>query len=1623
MPLRPRRALRLRSGLAFLGGLFAAGSLLAGASINKSFTPTSVSQGGTSTLTIFFFNDSFAPLTGAAVTDTLPANLFIRTPPNASTTCAGGTVTATGGGTTVAISGAAIPAQVGSTPGSCTLQVDVTSTVPGNKINTIPAGALVTNEAQTNNTPASATLSVSAVAAPTGTKTFAPATIPGGGVSTLTIRLNNSNAVLLTGASFTDTFPAAITVAATPNASTTCASATMSAVAGGGSFAISGATIPASSFCLVNVNVTATTAGTFTNSLPIGAVTTNQGVTNAAAISGNLTVQTGASITKAFAPSTIPTGTTSLLTVTITNGSATPLTNTSLTDPLPAGVTVAATPNATTTCAGGTVTAVAGASSFSLSGATVPAPGTSTLGSCSFTVRVTSSTLGAATNRILVNQLTNDQSLTNAAQATAVLTVTTGATIAKAFSPTSIAAGASSALTITLTNAFATALTGAALTDTLPANVTVAAAPAPATTCAGGTVTAVAASSAISISGATIPASGSCTFTARVTSSTPGVWTNSIAASALTTTQGVTNSNAVTANLTVTAGATIAKAFSPTTIASGGRSTLTITITNNLFTPLTGATLTDTLPAGAQLTTVASPPNASTSCPGGTVTAVAGSGTISLTGATVPAAVGATPGTCVIVADVTSSTATASVNTLPINALNDNEGVRNVTAASATLTKTALTVSLNKSFNPVSIPGGGTSTLTVSLTNLTATALTSVSLADMLPAGMVLASVPAASTTCAGGTVNAPPSSGGFSLSGAAIAGNGSCAASVNVTSFQQGNLTNTLPIGAISSAQGATNTTAASATLTVLPGGGLGKSFSPGTIMSGGVSTLSIVLYNSNASPLTAVALSDTLPANVTIAATPSPTTTCGGTVTGPAGGSTLSLTGGTIPASSTCTIGVDVTSSTPGLYTNTIPANSLTDAEGITNPNPASADLSVRNAPTVAKVFIPSTIGPGATSQLRITLSNSNPVALTGASFTDTLPAGVTTTTTPAGATTCVGGTVTAASNDTTVSLFNGTIPASSFCRVTVNVKAGTGGVYTNTIPANAVTTGNGGSNPAPATAVLTVLDPPTVAKSFSPSSVATGSPSVLTITVTNPNSVPLTGAAFTDSLPAGVINTATPAGATTCAGGTVTAAVNGATVSLAGGTIPASGSCTVTVQVEAMLPGVFTNTINAGDVVTTEGGANEAQATADLTAANVAPTAVKGFSPSTITTGGISLLTIAIANPNPGPVTGVAFTDTYPAGLVNAIPASPMTTCGTGIVTAADGGGSVSLSGGVIPGSSGCAITVNVTSATPGSYPNTTGPIATANAGTVPAAAATLDVVPPPTATPTPTDTPTPTPTFTATPTATPTFTSTPTATPTSTPTPTFTATSTPTATATPTATPTFTATPTATSTSTPTPTLTATPTQTATATPTVTQTPSATPTATSTSTPTPTLTATPTQTATATPTMTQTASATPTASVSPTPSGTSADLSITKTAAVAPGDPLALTYTLTASNGGPAAATGVTVTDVLPAGLQFISATPSQGTCSGTSTVVCALGTLGSGASATVVLSVRATTPGPVSNTARVRGNEPDPFPSNDSSSITVPLGSANGIPVLSPASLSLLALLLAASALLTLRRPH
>lgn len=110
---------------------------------------------------------------------------------------------------------------------------------------------------------------------------------------------------------------------------------------------------------------------------------------------------------------------------------------------------------------------------------------------------------------------------------------------------------------------------------------------------------------------------------------------------------------------------------------------------------------------------------------------------------------------------------------------------------------------------------------------------------------------------------------------------------------------------------------------------------------------------------------------------------------------------------------------------------------------------------------------------------------------------------------------------------------------------------------------------------------------------------------------------------------------------------------------------------------------------------------------------------------------------------------------------------------------------------------------------------------------------------------------------------------------------------------------------------------------------------------------------------------------------------ADLSLVKTDDVDPSPAGSrLTYTLAASSAGPSTSVGTVVTDTLPAGVSFVSASPGCAHAGGV--VTCAMGALSPSESATaeVIVAVHPTTEGAIENVAIVSGGQPDPVSAND-----------------------------------------
>ena len=135
---------------------------------------------------------------------------------------------------------------------------------------------------------------------------------------------------------------------------------------------------------------------------------------------------------------------------------------------------------------------------------------------------------------------------------------------------------------------------------------------------------------------------------------------------------------------------------------------------------------------------------------------------------------------------------------------------------------------------------------------------------------------------------------------------------------------------------------------------------FAPATIQSGATSRLIVTLGNPNAAPATlTAALTDTLPAGLTVANPAAVGGSCTGAITAAPGGRAVSLAaGGTIPAGgatpATCTIQVNVTGTSTThttYYTDSIAAGALQTDLG-NSPTSASGTLTVQAAAVVPNV-----------------------------------------------------------------------------------------------------------------------------------------------------------------------------------------------------------------------------------------------------------------------------------------------------------------------------------------------------------------------------------------------------------------------------------------------------------------------------------------------------------------------------------------------------------------------------------------------------------------------------------------------------------------------------------------------
>ncbi len=644
-----------------------------------------------------------------------------------------------------------------------------------------------------------------------------------------------------------------------------------------------------------------------------------------------------------------------------------------------------------------------------------------------------------------------------------------------------------------------------------------------------------------------------------------------------------------------------------------------------------------------------------------------------------------------------------------------------VAAATAVPTDAEAQLLVNKSFSPANVAPAEQSTLTIQVLNNTATPATDVNITDAFPTsptGMRIAVAGATSNTC-GGTVTAALNGTTVTLTGgslpaasAGVAGSCSFTVMVNALPAMSGSSTtyvNVIPMANVSSSIGST-TTSSSATLSVAPTLPLnGKiTFSQSVVKGDGApSRARYTINNPNGYAVTGLSLSDGLPTQLIKAPNPNMTTTCGSAVLGTATTS-VTMTGGSIPANGSCYIEVDIVARNPASATNgdvtiSVAANNLVTDQKVTNTASIWGNIDIQTGAGLSKSFGSSSVVAGQATTVTVTVANYRAIPLGPFSITDNLPSGMTASGT--GTTTCQGASVDVTS--AAVTLVGANLPAASAtarggtsCTFTFTVTASTDGTFVNTIPAGTIA----GSNHGTASATLTTTGIRGT-MTFSPDSIPRTGNTTMKIIFYNRSTSVAVMEPFTNvigSMGSGIL---VGGGVTSSdCGGTPEVSSDGTTVTLVGGSIPAmsgttEGRCELTVTLKATnqaATGNRRNTVAAGAIKTDLG--SNTTAFSDTLSVGSAVGLSKSFSPATVVTGGQSRITVNVNRAARADfVSDMAFTDNLPNGMVIAADPNATTTCTNATLTAVAGATSFSMSG-AISGTnqltaSTCTVSVNV------------------------------------------------------------------------------------------------------------------------------------------------------------------------------------------------------------------------------------------------------------------------------------------------------------------------------------------
>ena len=687
---------------------------------------------------------------------------------------------------------------------------------------------------------------------------------------------------------------------------------------------------------------------------------------------------------------------------------------------------------------------------------------------------------------------------------------------------------------------------------------------------------------------------------------------------------------------------------SPTSIYPGQTTILRIMLSNdNATNPINNVAFANSLPgtlpdglrvAGPTSYTCFNPATSSTSPGSGTLTATIGAQAISLSGGVIPARAGSVDGTCTIDIPVTAGTSTGNtasyIYTIVNGAVTGNDGaaVANSGAVSQSVNVNALTrPTIAKSFGASTLVlGGSPTTLTITLTNPNPVPISGFSVTDVFPQlgglGIIrVAAPPNATASCnnGGAAPSFSPAAGSTSIGATGTlparvgTTNGRCTLTVQVVAnhtngaYSTGAQNNTINASSqFTNDIGIPAAANATAPITVRSPLRVTKSVAANSMATGTTNTFTITFFNDGNTPLTINSFTDSpidgiVGTGFGLVASSVATTCSGGTASVVSGGDGVTLTGGSIPASGSCTLsilftGTVQTPNTPSSYTNSLPAGAVNVGDPAIVSQATSASVTVYETFHVTKSISHTNPAPGEPVRYQVTVQNWSAAALNNVTVNDNLTHGQTYLTGVIGANNytpslsgagCSGLTTANTTGHTSLSFTIGTIPARvsstspSSCAITFWVMAFPAAApnynFANRIhPGDACYNPGGGPVCNGSLASITGnVSPWTwgVTKAFAaPTTRPEGTVTRMTLTLSNLSANPLTNLAISDTLPTSggnQLQIANPANAaSTCGSPTITAVPGSTSLSLNGGTVPAraaggtgaAGSCTVEVDV---------------------------------------------------------------------------------------------------------------------------------------------------------------------------------------------------------------------------------------------------------------------------------------------------------------------------------------------------------------------------------------------------------------------------------------------------------------------------